>query len=133
MKTRAVHLFVFDTMADWEPAFAIAGINNPEWQLEPGRYTVRTAAVGREIVTTMGGVSIQPGLTLREVLPEASAMLILPGGQSWDSGANPEAVNKAREFMAAGVPVAAICAATLAWLAQGCSMLGNIQAMHGSI
>jgi len=32
VKNNAVHLFVFDTMADWEAAFAIAGINNPQFQ-----------------------------------------------------------------------------------------------------
>lgn len=42
MNANAVHLFVFDTMADWEAAFAIAGINNPQFQLDPGRYRVTT-------------------------------------------------------------------------------------------
>ncbi len=27
-----VHLFVFDTLADWEPGYAVAGINNPRFQ-----------------------------------------------------------------------------------------------------
>jgi putative intracellular protease/amidase len=114
MAISTVHLFVFDTMADWEPAFAIAGINNPEWQLEPGRFQVRTASVGRQTVTTIGGVRIQPDLALDEVSPETSAMLILPGGQSWEHGANTEAVRLAAKFLGANVPVAAICAATLA-------------------
>jgi hypothetical protein len=42
MNNSAVHLFVFDTMADWEAACAIAGINNPQFQLVPGRYHVTT-------------------------------------------------------------------------------------------
>jgi putative intracellular protease/amidase len=113
MNTTSVHLFVFDTMADWEAAFAIAGINNPQFQRAPGRYRVMTAGVTKAIVTTIGGVRIQPDVTLAEVSPGSSAMLILPGGQSWETGANPEAVEKAREFLASGVPVAAICAATL--------------------
>lgn len=29
---QTVHLFVFDTLADWETGFAIAGINNPALQ-----------------------------------------------------------------------------------------------------
>jgi putative intracellular protease/amidase len=110
----AVHLFVFDSMADWEAAFAIAGINNPQFQLTPGRYRVTTVAVRRETVTTIGGVRIQPDLVLDEVSPSESAMLILPGGQSWESGGNTEAIDKAQEFVVVGVPVAAICAATLA-------------------
>jgi putative intracellular protease/amidase len=125
MENNTVHLFVFDTMADWEPAFAMAGINNPEWQLTPGRYKVRTVALGRESVTTMGGVRIHPDMMLDDVSPNASAMLILPGGKSWENGANTEAVDKAREFIAAGVPVAAICAATLALAKAG--LLGDRQ------
>jgi putative intracellular protease/amidase len=39
-------------------------------------------------------------------------------GQSWDQGGNREAVEKAKVFLAAGVPVAAICGAT-AGLARG--------------
>lgn len=119
MSNCTVHLFVFDSMADWEAGFAIAGINNPQFQVTPGRYRVTTVAAGRETVTTIGGVRIQPDLVLDEVSAGESAMLILPGGQSWESGGNPEAVKKAREFVTAGVPVAAICAATLALARAG--------------
>lgn len=119
MNNGAVHLFVFDTMADWEAAYAIAGINNPQFQLAPGRYHVTTVGSSKDMVTTMGGVRIQPEAVLDDPLPSASAMLILPGGQSWESGANSEAVDKARDFLSAGVPVAAICAATLALARAG--------------
>jgi len=114
MTSAAVHLFVFDTMADWEASFAIAGINNPEFQLSPGRYHVQTVGLSAAPVTTIGGVRILPDLPLDQVSPASSAMLILPGGKSWESGANPQAIDKARQFLAAGKPVAAICAATLA-------------------
>ena len=42
-----VHLFVFNTLADWEPGFVVAGINNPDGQKTPGRYRVRTIAATR--------------------------------------------------------------------------------------
>jgi putative intracellular protease/amidase len=112
MNKGSVHLFVFDSMADWEAAFAVAAVNNPQHQLVPGRYRVVTVAVSRSPVTTIGGVRIQPEITLNEVTPVASSMLILPGGESWERGGNREAIEKARIFMATGVPVAAICAAT---------------------
>jgi putative intracellular protease/amidase len=114
-----VHLLVFDTMADWEPAFAIAGINNPEFQLQPDRYDLKTISAGRKSVTTIGGVRIEPDLSLEDVSADASAMLILPGGKSWETGANPEAIELARSFLAADKPVAAICAATLALARAG--------------
>jgi putative intracellular protease/amidase len=119
METKSVHLFVFNSMADWEPAFAIAGINNPQFQREPGRYRVATVGVTTETIVTIGGVRIQPDLALDAVSPASSAMLILPGGQAWEHGANSEAIAKAVEFLAVGVPVAAICAATLALARAG--------------
>ena len=115
---RTVHLFVFNTLADWEPGFAVAGINNPDGQKAPGRYQVRTVAATRDAITTIGGIRILPDMSLDQLDPAESAMLILPGGESWDQGGNLEAVEKAKAFLAAGVPVAAICGAT-AGLARG--------------
>lgn len=112
MTTQTVHLFVFNTLSDWEPAFAIAGINNPAFQAQPGRFRVKTVGVTLDPVTTTGGVTILPDLTLDELAPAQSALLILPGGAGWESGERPEAIEKARQFLAAGVPVAAICGAT---------------------
>jgi putative intracellular protease/amidase len=113
-----IHLFIHDTLADWEPGFAIAGINSPDGQKKPGRYHVQTVAANRNPITTAGGVRMQPHLTLDQLTPGESAMLILPGGDAWDQGRNGEAVEKAKAFLAAGVTVAAICGAT-AGLARG--------------
>jgi len=119
MHSGNVHLFIFDSMADWEAAFAVAGVNNPQHQLVPGRYRVVTAGLTGAPVTTMGGVRIQPDVTLHEVTPAGSSMLILPGGERWEQGENQEAIEMARIFMATGVPVAAICSATLALARSG--------------
>lgn len=118
MTPRNVTLFVFDTLADWEPAYAIAGINDPVWQSNPSRFRVRTAAIARAPVTTVGGVRIEPDITLDELQPAAGDLLILPGGHAWDQGRNLEAVAPAQAMLAAGGAVAAICGATLG-LAKG--------------
>ena len=118
MKQQDIYLFVFDTLADWETAYAIAGINNPQFQLNPGAYCVRTVSLQHTSVLTIGGIRIEPDLTLDRLSPEDAAMLILPGGLAWASGQNMEAVDVARTFLNAGVPVAAICGAT-AGLARG--------------
>jgi putative intracellular protease/amidase len=119
MSQNNVYLFVFDSMADWEAAFAIAGINNPQFQMAPGRYRVVTAGLSLEPITSMGGLQIKPEVVLSDVTIKGSAMLILPGGELWEKGGNREAVEKARQFISAGVPVAAICAATLALARAG--------------
>ena len=114
-----VYLFVFDSMADWEASFAVAGINNPRFQKHPGRYRVVTVGPTREPITTMGGVRIQPDRSLSEIETDQAAMLILPGGDAWESGGNTAAIDLARIFFIEGIPVAAICAATLALACAG--------------
>jgi putative intracellular protease/amidase len=114
MRSSSVHLYVFDTMADWEAALAIAAIHHPQFQRMPGRYRIVTVGPSRDSIVTMGGVRIQPEIAISELEPNSSSMLILPGGQSWAHGANPGAIEMARKFIAHCVPVAAICAATLA-------------------
>ena len=112
MAKQTVHLAVYDTMADWEFGYAVAGINDPQFQQEPGRYRVVTVGATREAITTMGGVRIVPDLSVDEVRPEDSAMLIMAGAHTWDARENGEFAELARLFLEAGVPVAAICGAT---------------------
>lgn len=112
MEKQIVQLFVFNTLADWETGFAVAGINNPALQKHPGRYRVQTVGLDAEPVTTIGGVTILPDITLNELEPSPSAMLILPGGEAWDEGKNSEILESAKRFLAAGIPIAAICGAT---------------------
>lgn len=50
--------------------------------------------------------------------PAQCRKLILPGGAPWDQGKNMEAVDLAKQVLAAGGTVAAICGATLG-LAKG--------------
>ena len=107
-----VHLLLLDTLSDWEPGFAIAHVHRPA----PGvasRYRVRGVGLHRNPVRSLGGITMVPDLTLDELHPEKSAMLILPGSELWTNSEVEPALAKAREFAAAGVPVAAICGATL--------------------
>jgi len=119
MNRQPVYLYVLDTMADWEPGYAITGISRPAYQANPGRYEVRTVGARKEAVRTMGGVTIIPDLALDDVRPEGSAMLILPGAETWEGGEHAGAVEMAERFLEAGVPVAAICGATAGLAARG--------------
>lgn len=119
MKATTVHMAVYDTFSDWEVGFATAHINNGLWQREPGRHQVITVGETREPVTSMGGMRITPDVTLDELRPEDSAMLILPGADTWLTGGNVAFAEKARQFLDAGVPVAAICGATMGLAVEG--------------
>ncbi|THV29108.1 DJ-1/PfpI family protein [Glycomyces paridis] len=117
--TRNVHVAVYDDLADWEVGYATAHINNGQWQREPGRYATRTVGATLAPVTTAGGMRITPDLALADLEPADSAMLILPGAGTWLTGDNAAFAAKARAFLDAGVPVAAICGATGGLAAEG--------------
>jgi putative intracellular protease/amidase len=110
---RTVHLAVYDTLADWEPGHAIA-------TLRDRGYRVVAVGASREPVTTAGGLRVLPEITLGELRPEASALLILPGADLWTAGEElAPFARAARAFLDAGVPVAAICGATFGLAREG--------------
>jgi len=115
-----VYLYVLDTMADWEPGFVTAELNTGRF-FRPGAQSlrVRTCAATREPVTTMGGLRILPDLAVEEIRTEDAALLLLPGGETWLEPLHAPVLDKARECLAAGVPVGAICGATLALANRG--------------
>jgi putative intracellular protease/amidase len=112
MDLQTVILYVFDSLSDWEPSYAISGINNPAYQRFPGRFVIKTAGVSRQPVKTAGGLTILPDLTLEEIDPAQNAMLVLTGGAGWESGQHRAAIELAGRFLHAAKPVAAICGAT---------------------
>ncbi|MFJ5260902.1 DJ-1/PfpI family protein [Streptomyces sp. NPDC088387] len=110
---KPVHLAVYDTLADWETGHATA-------QLARAGYGIRTVGAGTAEVTSVGGLHIRPDTALDDVRPEDASLLILPGADFWDAGDDlAPFARKAREFLDAGVPVAAICGATLGLAREG--------------
>ncbi|MFI7016819.1 type 1 glutamine amidotransferase family protein [Streptomyces sp. NPDC050164] len=110
---KPVHLAVYDTLADWETGHATA-------HLARAGHRIRTVGPSTDPVTSIGGLRIQPDTALDEVRPEDSSLLILPGADLWDAGDDlAPFARKARAFLVAGVPVAAICGATAGLAREG--------------
>jgi putative intracellular protease/amidase len=112
--SKAVHILVFDGYADWEPGHALAELRRS------GNRSVVVVGFSDERVTSMGGLRVSPDVTLRETRRSDVEILILPGGDFWES-TYPEAelTHMLTELIASGVPVAAICGATLALARAG--------------
>jgi putative intracellular protease/amidase len=107
------YLFVLDTMADWEHGYLTPELNTGRMFAAPGTsLPVHTVALTNDPITTMGGLRVHPDLGLGQLTPADAAVLILPGADTWGEPRHRAAVDKAREFLSAGVPVAAICGAT---------------------
>lgn len=118
---KTVHLAVYDQLADWQIGHVTAHLRNGQWQPRPGRFDVVTVGLTGAPVTTMGGMTVLPDITLPQLKPSTSAMLLLPGSSWWDQ--DPEHLapfgSAAGIFLDAGVPVAAICGATAGLAREG--------------
>lgn len=101
MERRTLHVAVYDTFADWEIGYATTA---------PSGSGYRAVYVGEsgEPVISMGGMRVEPHMSIADLRPEDSAMLVLPGADAWEKVLPPFAA-AARRFLSAGVPVAAIC------------------------
>ncbi|WP_113701498.1 DJ-1/PfpI family protein [Nonomuraea lactucae] len=116
---KTVHVGIYDTMADWEAGHAIAHLRNGAFRREPG-FEVVTVGLTGEPITTMGGMRVIPDITLDQLSPEGSELLILAGAELWEAGdALAPFGRAARAFLDAGVPVAAICGATAGLAREG--------------
>ena len=110
MSNRTAHVALYDDLADWEVGHLLAELHTGRFTRE--RFNVVTVGESLEPITTMGGVRMVPDALLADLDPVDSDLLVLPGGDMWDAGGGDAFAAVARRFLAAGVPVAAICGAT---------------------
>ena len=109
MPDKAVHLLVVEGFAEWEPAHAVAELRRH------GHYHVESVGLTMAPVRSMGGITVLPSKTVADMDPAHVAVFILPGGDRWErSPIEPELEAALRRVDRQRVPIAAICAATVA-------------------
>jgi len=114
MKTKKVYLYVFNTMSDWEYGYLIAELNSGRYfKKELAPLKVVTVGTNKEMITTMGGLSIKPDISLDECTLESKDLFILPGGDTWGEDIHHPILKKIGEALKLGTLVAAICGATV--------------------
>ncbi|MFD5824859.1 DJ-1/PfpI family protein [Lentzea sp. NPDC060358] len=119
MAAEKVYLVLADQLADWEYGHVAAQVSLQQFQQRPGRYEIRTVGLTTDPVRTIGGVRMLPDVAVADVSLDDAAMLVMPGGDGWESGALAAFGKLARRFREAGKPIAAICGATVALAAEG--------------
>ena len=112
MKT--VIIVLMDHFADWEPAFVSSALTS---ELAEG-YQVFYAANTKEPVSSIGGLSVLPQLTLDEVPRTAEAVLFIGADGSWHEPQE-KAAALAREMKEKGAVIGGICDAARFLACQG--------------
>ncbi len=110
-----VYIYVLDTLADWELGYVTAELNSGRFfKKDAPEVSVKTVAISTEPVKTMGGLTIVPDCTIREIAVSEKSVLLLPGANTWDDPRYSVMMKKAGELLSAGALVCAICGATVA-------------------
>ncbi|NOT77026.1 MAG: glutamine amidotransferase [Cyclobacteriaceae bacterium] len=137
---KTCYLFIFPGFSDWEASYATVGISLSD------RYEVKTIAIQKTMVKSLGGMSVLPDydfipeVDLKDINSFNTGIVILPGGTAWEKGSNKEIEPLVRHCLENGIPVAAICGATVFladhhWLndrAHTSNDLGYLHAMSSS-
>jgi putative intracellular protease/amidase len=123
--SKAIHVGIYSTWADWEAGYALAHLGSGDWQSDGTKYRVVLVGETMDPVVTKAGITLTPDMVLDDLEPEDSTMLILPGADSWLAGENMAFVATAARFLDAGMPVAAICGATIGLARAG--LLNDVQ------
>jgi putative intracellular protease/amidase len=120
MSENTIVMYILNTMADWEWGYTTA-------ELKTGRFfkkgipafNIKTVSLSKEPITTMGGLRIIPDLSIDEINAQNCTLLLLPGGETWMDSRHAPILEKAKDCLDKGIPVAAICGATMALASAG--------------
>ena len=110
-----VYIYLLATLADWEIGSVTAELNSRRFfRPDAPHVIVKTVALSKEPVKTMGGLTIIPDCTIDEIEMSEKPLLILPGADTWAESQNTQIIQKASYLLSKGGSVCAICGATVA-------------------
>lgn len=109
-----VYIYLLATLADWEIGSLTAELNSKRFfRPDAPQLIVKTVAVSKEPVKSMGGLTIIPDCTIDEIEMTEKTVLILPGADTWSDAENAQIIQKASVLLSKGGSVCAICGATV--------------------
>ena len=103
---KKILIFLFDGFSDWEISYLAPELNKSE------QFDLVYFSKDGNSVSSLGGLQINPNVSLSDINVEYLDMLILPGGVAWEKGDNIVLSQFVKAVFEKGKPIAAICAAT---------------------
>jgi putative intracellular protease/amidase len=114
-----IYLYILNTLSDWEIGYITAELNSRRYINTDKPFSFIKTGNTLEPITTMGGISMAPDITVDKIKFNKDDILILPGADTWMRDENKRVVEIASELLDKSITVAAICGATGALAAAG--------------
>jgi len=116
-RKKKAFVYLFDGFSDWEIAFLSPEIKKSE------QWEIIYFSQSGEMITSDGGLQIRPTASLEKLTIDMIDLLVLPGGDAWENGANRDIEKITLALVESRRPIAAICAAT--------TFLGQLGLLNG--
>jgi len=108
LKEKEVLFLLTDNWADWEACHAMAEISFTD------EYVTKTIGINKQPKASIGGIRAEIDYAIAEYQNlDNLAMLVLVGSFSWRKNRYDEIAGLVKKASEAGIPVAAICGATV--------------------
>ena len=104
---KKIFVFLFNGFSDWEIAYL-----SPEIKKNDAFDLIYFSQNGN-VVRSMGGLTVLPDISMKEINLSEVEMLILPGGTAWEKDENDFIDTMVENVFTSGKTIAAICAATV--------------------
>lgn len=115
-----VYVYVLDTLADWELGYVTSELHSGRFfKKDAPQISLKTVSVSKVPIHTMGGLAVVPDCLIDEIAVSDTSVLLLPGANTWNDPKHGAILEKARELLAVGTTVCAICGATAALAGTG--------------
>ena len=114
-----IYLYILNTLSDWEIGYITAELNSRRYLNKDKSFSLIKTGNTLEPVTTMGGISIAPDVSIENIRFSNDDILILPGADTWMEDNNRKIISIASDLLEKNITVSAICGATVALAAAG--------------
>lgn len=114
-----VFLYVLNTLSDWEIGYITAELSSARFLDKKCAVKLTTVGNTTDPIKTMGGLTINPDMSIDQITFEADDVLILPGADTWLDGTHQKILGLIPHLLKQNTTVAAVCGATLALATTG--------------
>jgi len=102
-----------NTLADWEISFLTSELVSKRYFKNQNEdVTILKVGSTKAPIKTLGGMIINPDITVNEMDTNINDLLILPGADTWFEQDNQKIIKVAKDRIEKGLKIAAICGAT---------------------
>lgn len=113
MNEKNCYIYILNGLSDWEIPYITTELTSKRYLSKNKNINIKFISKNLSPIKTMGGLVIEPELSISDIEFMTDDLLILPGSDKWGEQNDDILINKIRNFEKINFSIAAICGATI--------------------